>query len=159
MTERELAKFLQRVEIPHSIISGCWKWIGSRLQIGYGRFRVKNQYKYSHRLMFEHFNGPIPAHDSYHGLCVCHRCDNRICVNPTHLFLGTHQENVKDMDIKGRRVVNRGVANPLAVLTEKQVRDIFRAEGSLRKIAKQFNTNPAKVWKIKHKEAWKHLWD
>lgn len=79
----------------------CWNWIAkARAQggTGYGMFTITNgKYKHAHRLAWELTNGPIP--DGLHG---CHKCDNVLCCNPAHLFLGSHQENMEDMIRKGR---------------------------------------------------------
>ena len=78
--------------------SGCWLWAGHIKPNGYGEQRVKGRLYLAHRLSwFLHF-GDIPP-----GLLVCHRCDNRACVCPTHLILGSHQDNHDDMTKKGRR--------------------------------------------------------
>jgi hypothetical protein len=89
--------FLNKIElIP---FTDCWAWTGAANENGYGQFKINNSKNQviASRASYFLFKGQI-AED----LCVCHKCDNPWCVNPNHLFLATHQENMIDKKIKGR---------------------------------------------------------
>jgi hypothetical protein len=75
----------------------CWEWQYATNNLGYGFFRNNDKMRLAHRVSYEINNGPIPS-----GMCVCHLCDNPVCVNPDHLWLGTVKENMHDMIKKGR---------------------------------------------------------
>lgn len=79
---------------------GCWLWQGATTGAGYGGFNIKGDLIGAHRVAYELTFGPIPD-----GLLVCHTCDVRHCVNPAHLFLGTHTDNMQDCKTKGRTMV------------------------------------------------------
>lgn len=104
---------------------------------GYGVMNVNRRRRYVHRTSWELAQGQtIPP-----GKVICHRCDTPACCNPTHLFLGTHADNVADMGRKGRASGPRGERHPRTKLTEQGVRGIRAATGSRAAIARQFGVS------------------
>ena len=97
----------------------CVDWTASKVGKGYGQFRLNGAMTRAHRVAFELTNGEIPD-----GLHVLHRCDRPECVNPEHLFLGTHADNMADKIKKGRGP--KGEASHLSTTTEEKVRLIKR---------------------------------
>lgn len=95
-TPKELKKFWSKVDKSGGP-TACWIWTGIKSGGGYGGMLFGGKERLAHRISYELANDEIPP-----GLCICHHCDNRICVNPSHLFMGTHQDNMRDMVWKGR---------------------------------------------------------
>jgi hypothetical protein len=89
-----IERILKRVEIDSN---NCWNFIGATNGKGYGRVRIYDIKYGVHRVIWEHLNGKIPE-----GMLVLHKCDNRLCFNPSHLFLGTYKDNMQDCIKKGR---------------------------------------------------------
>lgn len=136
----------------------CWEWTGST-RTGYGAIYVNGSTISAHRYSYELANGPIPQSDGYHGTCVLHICDNRKCVNPAHLFLGSAADNNADKASKGRARsrAQKGERNGQSKLTADIVRQIRAADGPQRSIAKRFGVAQATVGRIRLKQHWRHI--
>lgn len=88
--------------------NGCWIWGGIiHPTQGYGKLRLLGEQQ-AHRVSYILANGPITPGEGYHGNCVCHSCDARSCVRPDHLFVGSHADNMRDRNAKGRSNLPRG---------------------------------------------------
>jgi hypothetical protein len=133
--------------------SGCWLWTAAvDRRSGYGFFHWPDTHSMkAHVASYRLFRGD-PG-----GLCVCHHCDVRICVNPDHLFLGTHQDNTDDRVAKGRGTTWSGERHPRATLTAEIVQAIRVDERATRFIVVQYGIHSSTVRKIRRRTAWKHL--
>lgn len=141
-----LQRFFSFVEIDP--ITRCWNWTGGKDQKGYGMFERTR----SHRFIFKTCVADIP-----HGMLVLHRCDNPTCSNPLHLFLGTTQDNMDDMYLKGRANHVRGEATGAARLTESQVYAIRDDPRFQSEIARDYGIAQTTVSAIKRRANWPHL--
>lgn len=159
MTKHDLSlreSFMCYIQIPENL-DGCWEWTGGKNSDGYGHFHIKRKSYRAHRISFELFVGPIPE-----GMYVCHSCDNRACVNPSHLFLGTQKDNVQDMYNKSRQSNKRakGENNGQHKLTEQniyQIREMIEQGYSQREIAKRFDVSHQQISDIKSGKIWSWL--
>ncbi len=136
--------------------SGCLEWMGAKFENGYGKYTIGSRGRgvrktwRTHRLVWTLLHGAIPS-----GMCVCHRCDNRACMNPAHLFLGTNDENMADMVKKGR--ASRGVRNHSAILTEEIVRQIRAYNGNHCETGRHFGVSRLVIRRVRRGQTWKHI--
>lgn len=141
----DTAKALNHVNIKGA--NECWNWLGSTAtQSHYGNLRFNNNWMYAHRFAWENINGEIPK-----GFHVLHHCDNPLCCNPNHLYLGTVADNMRDRDIRGRS----GTAkfNPETV---KEIRTLY-ATGlySYPELAGKYSCFKETIARMVRKETWK----
>ena len=128
---------------------------------GYPVHRINNKLKRISHTIYEKYKKEIPK-----GLIICHHCDNPNCINPNHLFIGTHADNIidkikKNRQAKGKKMslVTRGENNGSHKLTEKEVIEIRKNDEKLsqRKIAQKYKVNQTTIFKILHNKTWKHI--
>lgn len=139
-------------------VTGCWNWMKGKFNTGYGMFWLNGKTVSAHRASWQINFGYIPD-----GLFVLHKCDNKRCVNPNHLFLGTAKDNTDDMISKGREVrtkppIHIGTDNPNSKLTESDVMSI-RQEYSVttcsqRDLARKYSVSQPLIGQIIRKEIW-----
>lgn len=136
-------------------MSDCIEWSGARVN-GYGMRHYHGKMWRAHRAAWDESNGPIPP-----GMLVCHKCDNRACVNVEHLFLGTPKDNSADMVRKGRSrgcghgtVRMAGTRNGRAKLSEMAVSEILGTSGKTRALAKKYGVDRTTIQKIRRGVNW-----
>ena len=159
--EERIRKFLSSLPMIISFFSkiavrstNCWEWTAStRSGSGYGQFGIDGYGEYAHRLMWVLFNGAIPS-----GMYLCHTCDNRKCVNPDHLFVGTQKDNMSDCKEKGRN--SFGENHPKSILTQNDIisMSIDRNSGfSWKRLSDKYHTPISTIRSAIAGKNWKHL--
>lgn len=145
-----MLKFLKNVKIDHE---GCWLFQkdGKRR---YGRIMFSGSFQAAHRVSFQIFKGPIPSN-----LHVLHTCDKPRCVNPEHLYSGTHQDNMRDRTARKRLPSRAGVKNHNVKLKESEVIKIRQTEEKITHtaLAKIYEISPEMISLIRRGKAWQNL--
>jgi len=160
-------KVLPRLPAPPWSIHQCVFWPGAKDTKGYGQIRHNNKNIIVSRLALEVALG----RELMPGECACHRCDNPACCNPFHIFVGSHSDNMKDAQAKGRMrgqfvrghnaPVARGECCGNAVLTEADVREMRSRHATLghgsRKLSKAFGVSRATAQAVINRKTWRHV--
>lgn len=150
--------FIDRFETKYSVnlFSGCWEWQAALNREGYGEYAINRKTFRAHRVSFMIHKGDIPE-----GLYVCHTCDNTVCVNPEHLFLGTQADNMRDRNKKGRANMPQGEKMWCAKLTDENIKEIRKLAKTTRftqeMLAKEFGVSGRSISGIISRQTWKHV--
>jgi hypothetical protein len=132
--------------------TGCHEWVGTIKTNGYGSLMFQGKMMLAHRASFEHFKGPLVA-----GLNVNHKCDNRPCINPDHLYQGTQEQNIADM-IERKRIDRRGEkGHAIRKLSEIDVRLILSSDESNVALAATYGVSRDAIYSIRTGRTWSHI--
>lgn len=139
-------RFLAKIKM--NAVSGCWEWVASTDTSGYGHMNIDGKITRSHRFSYEYYVGTIPF-----GYDVLHDCDNRICCNPAHLFLGKDIDNVLDREAKGRN------PHKLSPITVKEIRAKRTLGYSTKQLCIEYGVKKATIYRIDSGKAWRWVND
>lgn len=157
-------------------IGPCWTWTSAKHKNGYGAFRLSKPKwvtAYAHRLSWELHYGPVEVDSSGRTFDVCHHCDNRSCVRPEHMFVGSRSDNMRDMREKGRGACGekngskthpgcnpKGTRHWNSLLTEESATEVrvLHSKGlSYQALAEQFGVHPWTISDVVRRKTWKHV--
>ncbi len=140
-------------KIAHGTTDKCWPWTASTVGGGYGVFALRpGKIVYAHRFSYFLTFGPFPEE-----MKVLHECDNPICVNPWHLKLGTHKNNMEDRAKRGRGNQRKGEAHYRATITEDDVRDIRQSSESQKELGARYHLSQTTISGILLRKIWKSV--
>jgi hypothetical protein len=125
----------------------CWEWDRTLNKGGYGTIKIARRTRSVHRIMFELLIGEIP-----NGMFVCHRCDNRKCINPSHLFLGTAADNQRDAAVKNR------MHHKLAVEEVLEIRRLYLEGFTQVELARMFHVTQGQISRIIRGKRRQHIY-
>lgn len=138
---------------------GCWEWTGYKFLDGYGGVTIGANRRIcilrAHRVVYSLLFSISKE------MLVCHHCDNRICVNPFHLYLGTSKENSRDRVVRGRSNAPCGTSKPNSLFSNKDIQDIriaySKGNETMKGIALRYGANTVTIFAIIHRKSWKHV--
>lgn len=152
--EKQIEAFWSKVAITADD-NKCWLWLASRDPKGYGTKQWNGKVRKAHKIAWS-----LPDYIIPNKMDICHSCDNPSCVNPKHLFLATHQENMLDMVRKGRGNRAKGERNGWSKLTESQVLDIrsrYKKFGDYSALGREYNVHHSTIRRIVLGINWKEI--
>jgi hypothetical protein len=150
-TEKQISIFQSHVD--KSNLVGCWNWTASVDRYGYGKVKIAGVVYISHRIAFE-----ISFGDFDKSMHVLHSCDNPKCCNPAHLHLGTHSQNMKEMNSRGRNSYGKGITrkrNKINKQVANQIRIDFKTGVSKHFLAKKYSLSCIHIRSIINMQCWK----
>ncbi len=136
--------------------NGCWEWKGHKIWSGYGLMSYKEGSKAVHRVAYTVWKGDIPK-----GKYVLHKCDNRACINPDHLFLGTHLDNMNDMKEKNRQDKRPGELHHVNKMKNEDILEIRKlwdlGKETQAGLARKYKVSVSCIHNIVRRKAWNHI--
>ena len=152
LSEKDRARFWAKVE--RRGIDDCWEWTAYRTRAGYGRFGLGRRIVAAHRVAFTLMVARIPR-----GMLVCHTCDNPPCVNPDHLFAGTHADNEADSRAKGRAACGERSGHSRLRLSEvREIRNRYaQREANQVSLAREYGVSQTTISAVVRRHTWRHV--
>jgi hypothetical protein len=148
LTDQQVKNLLAKIdELDPSV---CWEWTAGRNVGGYGTLKIKRKHYTATRVAYKHYKGEDPG-----DMIVCHSCDNPICCNPSHLFLGTPADNMNDCVKKSRRPTGEAVKN--SKLTKEKVLQIRESNDTHASLARKYSVSSKTIRSVRLREHWKHI--
>jgi len=151
--QKDIKRFWSKISFPTNE-NDCWILNTSVDKDGYSWFHLNHKMIKGHIFNYVIHFGQVPEN-----MCVCHSCDVRNCVNPKHLFIATHQDNISDRVKKGRTHKHIGVLNGRSKLDENLVRQIRNdlITDTILNVANKYGMGTTTIINIKHGRTWKHV--
>lgn len=146
-TER---KFWERVDMS----GDCWEWQRATTGEGYGNLWIDGKNVRAHRYSYSLAHGPIPE-----GMCICHHCDNPVCVRPSHLFMGTNGDNIRDAFAKGKfdRRGEKNANSKLCADDVHKIRQLYSIGIPQSMLTKAWGISHPHINRIVHNKCWRHI--
>lgn len=142
-------RFYEKVKISET---GCYEWVGTTQSNGYGRFSFLGKSIYAHR-----FAALLKFGILINNKDICHICDNRKCVNPEHLFIGTRKENMEDCKKKSRQAKGEMLSKKLTDKKVKEIKILISQKQNILEISKKYGVSKTAISNIKLNKTWRHI--